>query len=273
VALDGNGGLYAGGVTADRGFVTTPGAWQPLFPTPKYWTGDGFVAKFNLNARASTQISNIVNAASMAPGGWYIYLNGAVSAGEIVTIFGSDFPANPTVTFDGVPAPILYSGKNQINAVVPFGVRPPGTTVLMDGARGYVLPVWAATPGLFTADGSGKGQLAALNPDASVNSAANPARAGSVISAYLTGAGPLAPALGDGQSGPLQPPFPSPPIGASATINGKQAPVAFIGQAPGLIAGLIQVNVQIPEGTPAGNVTLVVYIGLDFTQPGSIAVQ
>jgi uncharacterized protein (TIGR03437 family) len=41
------------------------------------------------------------------------------------------------------------------------------------------LPVVPAEPGLFTADGTGKGQGAILNQDYSVNSASKPAAAGS----------------------------------------------------------------------------------------------
>ena len=53
------------------------------------------------------------------------------------------------------------------------------------------------------------------------------------------------PAIADGHLGPQQPPFPSPVLGIAATINSVVAPVLFAGQAPGLIAGAIQVNLQI----------------------------
>ena len=61
----------------------------------------------------------------------------------------------------------------------------------------------------------------------------------------------------------------------SARINGADAPVLFIGQAPGLIAGAVQVNIRIPAATPGGDAALVVYIGNYQTQVArtTIAVQ
>jgi uncharacterized protein (TIGR03437 family) len=212
-------------------------------------------------------LSGIANAGSLAN-----YLEAPVAPGEIVTLFGQNLPSNPKVTFDGRAAPILYADAKQINTVVPFEVIAPSTVVLLEGVRGYVLPVWPAVTGLFTADGSGRGQLAALNEDGTVNSSANPAKPGSVVAVYMTGVGAMTPPIGDGQLGPLQPPYPFPVLGVSATVNGVGAPVMFAGQAPGLIAGAVQVNVQIPADTPSGAAGLAVYIGNYQTQIGGTTI-
>jgi len=46
------------------------------------------------------------------------------------------------------------------------------------------------------------------------------------------------------------------------TIGGESAPVSYQGAAPGLVAGLIQVNVQIPTGiTPGPSVALTLVVG------------
>lgn len=82
----------------------------------------------------------------------------------------------------------------------------------------------------------------------------------------MTGVGAMTPPIGDGQLGPLQAPFPAPVLGFSATVNGVEAPVLFAGQAPGLIAGAVQVNIQIPAGTASGSAQLMVYIGNYQTQ-------
>ena len=37
-------------------------------------------------------------------------------------MFGSISAASPPILFNGVPAPILYAGLNQVNAIVPFGL-------------------------------------------------------------------------------------------------------------------------------------------------------
>ena len=159
--------------------------------------------------------------------------------------------------------------------MVPFEVTAPNTVVSVEGIGSYTLPVWPAVPALFTADGSGFGQLAALNEDGTVNSSANPAKAGSVVSVFMTGAGSMTPIIADGQLGPVQPPYPVPLLGASATVNGIGAPVLFAAQAPGLVGGVVQVNVQLPAAVPSGNVSLVVYIGNYQSQTArtTVAVQ
>jgi uncharacterized protein (TIGR03437 family) len=266
MALDGKGGLYTAGFTArNRAFLTTPGVLQALYPGGPQ---SGYAAKFDLTTNAPSELSSLVNAASIVPGGNPAAPQGAVAPGEIVTLFGRSLPANPRVTFDSYQAPILYADANQINAVVPFEVSDPSTVVSVEGVGGFVLPVWPAVPGLFTLKFNGTGQVAALNQDESLNSNTNPAKAGSIVAVYMTGAGAMSPSIGDGQLGPLQPPFPAPILGASATINGVNAPISFIGQAPTLIAGAVQVNVQIPEGTASGNAVLIVYIGNYRTQVG-----
>jgi uncharacterized protein (TIGR03437 family) len=105
-----------------------------------------------------------------------------------------------------------------------------------------------------------------------VNSIANPAKAGSVVAVYMTGVGIMTPSIADGQLGPLHPPYPFPVLGVSATVNGVGAPVLFAGQAPALIAGAVQVNIQIPADTPSGNAALVVYIGNYQTQIGGTTI-
>jgi uncharacterized protein (TIGR03437 family) len=58
-----------------------------------------------------------------------------------------------------------------------------------------------ASPGIFTLDGSGYGQAAALNQDGTVNSAGNPAAQGSVgsfCSFFLTGGGAMTAVPADG---------------------------------------------------------------------------
>jgi uncharacterized protein (TIGR03437 family) len=275
VALDGSGGLYLVGNTLAMAFFGTAGAFQPLYPGG---INSGYAAKFDLATPApATQFLGTANAASLVN-----YPEAPAAPGEILTLFGQNLPSNPVVTFDGRSAPILYASSTQINTVVPFEVSPPATTVSLQGVGGFVLPVWPEVTGPFTADGSGYGQLAALNEDGTVNSGANPAKVGFVVAVYMTGVGAMRPPIADGQLGPLQPPYPVPVLGVSALTNnsvglsnGIPAPVLFAGQAPALIAGAVQVNVQIPAGTPSGNVSLTVYIGNYETQirPVTIAVQ
>jgi hypothetical protein len=46
-------------------------------------------------------------------------------------------------------------------------------------------------------------------------------------------------------------------------FHGGLRMIAYIGEAPGIVAGVMQVNVVIPAGARTGNLSLVVSIGVD----------
>lgn len=199
----------------------------------------------NVQPGALTQLS-IVNAASV--------LSGPVAPNEIVTLFGSGFDATQTqVLFDGQPATVFYLSDKQINALVPSDLKPGGNTDVSIQVRGAVLtdvlvPVVAAAPAIFTADG-GTGGAAALNEDASVNSSTNAAVRGSVVTLYATG--------WNGTGGNV-----------AVTIGGYAATVLFSGPAPGYL-GLQQVNVRVPGGfLPPGDQPLVLFVANASSQSG-----
>lgn len=199
----------------------------------------------------------MVNAASL--------LSGPISPGEIVTVFGGAALASVSaVQVNGTPAPILYAGPGQVNAIVPFSLDPAkgdariellaGAASLGRVAAGAV----PASPALFTASSTGMGPGAILNEDYSLNSFANPASAGSEIMLYGTGFGALNPPLSDGQAATDAVPILLP---VTATVGGVPANVLYAGAAPGLVAGLVQINIQIPAGvapSPAVPVSLTV---------------
>jgi uncharacterized protein (TIGR03437 family) len=107
------------------------------------------------------------------------------------------------VLFDGNPAVIVAMTPTQINAFVPNYLQPGNTTAITVQTDATLsppvsVPVVAAAPGLATADQSGSGQGAILNQDSSINSPANPAPRGSVISLFGTGEGLVSPQLFSG---------------------------------------------------------------------------
>ena len=64
-------------------------------------------------------------------------------------------------------------------------------------------------------------------------------------------------------------PSPVPVADVKVTIGGKTANVNFAGGASGSVAGVIQVNAQIPSGITAGGaVAVVVQVGTSNSQPG-----
>ena len=225
--------------------------------------------------------NGVVNAAS--------YQGGAISPGEIIALFGTGIghkiPYSAQV-WDGVMmtklagarvwigntlAPVIYAFPNQLAAVVPYEVASQTSVQvqvenLVARTPPFSMPVQSATPGFFTANGSGIGQLAALNQDYSVNSASNPAAQGSVVILYATGMGALNAAVPDGTiiSSTALPALASP---VQVTIGGKTAQVLYAGPAPELVAGTIQINVTIPSGI-TGNVAVVATVGTASSPDG-----
>ncbi len=234
-------------------------------------------------------IGGVTNSAS--------YSSTAVSPGELVTIFGSNIgPASPAgltldgsgnlttmiggtqVLFDGIPAPMIYASSGQVNAVVPFEVSNATTQVqIVYGGQtspAFPMSLAVATPGVFTSDGSGSGQAAALNQDYTLNSVDNPAAEGSVVTIYAEGAGQLNPTLADGSVVTANN-LPQPVLPVSVLVNGQPATVLYAGGAPGFVAGLLQVNFQLPAGLPSGSsVPVVLQVGkIAGKQSLTIAVQ
>lgn len=99
------------------------------------------------------------------------------------------------VLFDGVPAPILYISSTQIDTVAPYAIAGRQSTrveVEYNGARSNPSELIVspdAAPGIYTVDGSGRGQAAAINQSGRSNGPANPASADSVLVFYVTGEG------------------------------------------------------------------------------------
>jgi len=209
-----------------------------------------------------------------------------------VTIFGADLgPASASqaqvtggsvpntagstqVLIGGTAAPILYASATQINTIVPFGLT--GTTaqvqVLYQGqpAVSATVPIQPASPAVFSMDSTGGGQGAILNQNGSVNSHTNPARPGSEVVLYVTGAGITTPASVDGFLTSLSPPYPAPALPVSVTIDGLPAQINYVGAAPGLVAGVFQINVVVPAGVLDATFNQVVVTVGDYASPSAV---
>ena len=171
------------------------------------------------------------------------------------------------VTVGGKPAPLTLVSPGQINFQVP-GATQVGVVQEIQVDRvstGQVLASWlfridAESPGLFTVDGSGSGQIAAVNEDGSLNNGAHPAKAGSVVTLYATGQGLLNTMPGDGQAAQgIVTTSDTPQV----FINSGFVPaedVLFSGLAPGF-AGLWQINVRIPGNVPPADVIVFISYG------------
>ena len=188
---------------------------------------------------ATPSIVGYANSASNA-------LNTGISPGALVTFYGFSLPSSMQdvqVFIGNLPAPVIYTGPNQINWQVPFEINDDGmplpAQVIVPGATISLQLPWSPAIGIFTVDGT---YAAALNQDGTVNSASNPAAQGSIVTLFGTGA--VWPA--------------GMPDGAVATTAirtqssfqleyfPESAAVLYAGTAPGLIDGVFRVNLQLP---------------------------
>jgi len=229
----------------------------------------------------------VVNTASL--------LSGPVCAGELVTILGSHRgPAAPVqanvesgrlpvslagvqVFFDDVPAPLMSTAAGQTAAIVPYSVAGKTETrmqIAVDGQRtNFVrLGVAEASPGIFTV-GAGRGQAAALNEDGTANSQSNPAPAGSILTVSVTGGGQTDPAGVDGLLAAEV--LPKPLLPVQVRFERTFAEVIYAGAAPSQVAGIMTVQVRIPETiAPGPAVAIEVFVDQSRSQPGvTVAIQ
>lgn len=173
-------------------------------------------------------------------------VTGRVAPGELISIYGASL--GDRVLFGDTEAKILYSSKTQINTIVPFNrrlnervtltVQGPGTDV----AQAEV-SVTETQPEIFKTVGA---QAAALNQDGSINTSGNPARAGEVISIWGTGSTGWSAATIPGDTNPLSS-LQYLPVSAFMAALPFHSSVEFAGAAPGLPAGVFQINLRLPE--------------------------
>lgn len=239
-------GTYQGSIVVASGTQPIPAASIPV----------------TLTISTGPVIAALVNAAS--------FTAGPVSPGEIVTIFGSGigpanlvtsrvtsqntldtFIGNTRVFFDDVAAPLIYTSAQQVSVIVPYSVANKANTRVSVEYLGISSPpmdfrVTAAAPALFTFNANGQGPVAALNQDNTYNSQPNGAEPGSVVVLFATGEGQTNPAGVDGllATGSV---LPKPQLPVTVTIGGQSAEVLYAGAAPTFAAGLMQINVRVPQ--------------------------
>jgi len=205
-------------------------------------------------------ITGIANAAS--------YSTGAISPGQLVTVFGTNMgPAalstdgsGTRVTFDGTSAQVLYSSAGQLGVIAPLSLAGKSQTAIQvsygnQSGTAVNKAVAPTAPGLFSLNAAGSGPGAIVNQAGTINSASAPAPKGSIVAIYLTGGG-VANATGILSAA------------TTVTIGGQAATVAYAGNAPGAVQGLYQVNATIPANAASGPVPVVVTIGGVASQTG-----
>jgi uncharacterized protein (TIGR03437 family) len=251
-------GRYPGGtISQGIGLESTPGLVHAA-------GANGLVS---LLAPTQTPTMRVFGIQSLAGGP----IDGLVSSEEAASLYGPNIgPSGPvratpdssgnlptslagvTVSVGGTDAPLLYVSASRIDFVIPYvsGAQAPiriqnGSVSSPDFNAVFV----QATPVVFS---NPDGTAAAINQDGTVNSRSNPAPRGSIVSIWATGLGASSPigtiasaandscgvycAVGLYQQGNVT-------LGPITSY----ANVVYAGAAPGLPAGITQINFEIPE--------------------------
>jgi uncharacterized protein (TIGR03118 family) len=221
-------------------------------------------------------VSSLSNGASGQPAT-------AIAPGEVVLINGGTIGPSPTVdgtipatgslattlatttvSFNSTLAPILYANASQTAVVVPYEIAGSTSASVVVTYRGqtttaFSVPVVASAPGIFTSAENGSGEVVAFNQDSTINSTTNAAARGTAVEFFATGDGVEDPASVDGVvNGDF---IHAPVLPVSATIGGQTAQVLFYGSAPGLLAGVLQVEVVVPTAAGTGAQPVVLTVG------------
>ena len=227
-------------------------------------------------------VKAIVNSAS--------YSGAGLAPGSLVTIFGTAMgPSavqtmkltaggsvestldNTRVLWDGVQSPIIYLSSGQAAVSVPYGTAGKGKVdvqIERNGVRSaaFKVDIAAASPGIFTAAGSGTGQAAMLNQNATLNGVGKAAKVGEIVVFYATGEGQTSPGGVDGVI--IGNTLSKPVLPVKVEIGGRVAEVLYAGSAPGIVAGVMQVNVRVPAISVSNSVPVILTVGTQTSQGG-----
>ena len=179
-----------------------------------------------------------------------------VAPGQLLSLFGNDLapstspsptsgvvPSTSTfgVYFNDIPAPILYSSAQQINLQVPFEIAGQSTVQMqvvdrqtpLHLSETYTLGVVQRQPAIYLTPATIASRInsytecggatvfgvaaAALNADGTINDCTNPAPAGSMVTLFVNGLGPVTPALTTGAIDPAPPATLTPGIDIATT--------------------------------------------------------
>lgn len=220
----------------------------------------------------------------------------AVAPGEIVIITGQSLGPSPlvsavlpatgtvaaalsgtTVKFNGTPAPVIYSSASYTSVIVPYEIAGSTTasvvlTTASQTTPAFSVPVAATVPGVFTTNGGGTGQALALNQDGTLNSASNAAARGAVVIFFATGEGVTNPPGTDGliDTGLV---FREPVAPISVSIGGSAAQTLYAVEAPGDVAGVLEIGAVVPTGLTPGAVNATVTAGTTASQTVTLNVK
>ena len=246
IAVDSNGlALVAGTRPANNTTDKTTAFLSRIDPKPPAVSLDAVQNAINPSSPSNSQgivsgellriLGKGIGPAQSTPG----IINGGVLASSV---------AGVQVLFDGRPVPLLSVSATEIDLMAPFELDGKSVTtvqVIFNGVRSNPVQV-AVTGGVFVSPVPIQ-ILGVYNEDFTPNSASNPARAGSVMTLYASGAGQSVPPSQNGQVNAA--PLSAPPAPVQIQVPGSSSTgsISFAAAAPGLVAGIFQINFEAPQ--------------------------
>jgi uncharacterized protein (TIGR03437 family) len=249
----------------------------------------------SLVAQPAVFNSGVVNGASFAAGQ-------PVAPGALVAIFGtnlssttvpgdtvplSDTINNTSVTFNGIPAPLVFVSSGQINAQMPWEALNPSATsgtvnvVVTNGtqqSQPITVQLAQIAPGVYSIPAGAGYAVAINNADGSLAAPAgavpgitsHPANVGDAIILYASGLGPLDNPDPDGAASPVLRHTLTTPV---LLLGGVQCNVFYSGLTP-QFPGVNQVNFFVPQVSAGNSIPLQLQAGgITSTDQVVMAVQ
>lgn len=194
------------------------------------------VNQIALPAAPAVRLDSVQNYAS--------HLAAPLAPGEPIIAVGAGFGSGAQIVLDGTPLPTIAATSTSVVAVVPDGAATSGPhTVQVSTAAGLsnavYAPAAAASPAIYSVDGSGFGQGYILNADGTPNTPANPAVPGSAITIFAAGAGSYTLSSGYAVTS----------LAPSVFVDGFYCNgiAAIIGPVNGLPGNVYQLSVYVPD--------------------------
>jgi uncharacterized protein (TIGR03437 family) len=203
----------------------------------------------------------------------------ALAPGQVVQIYGTNLagqtagapvPLPPSlagtqVLIGGIAAPLFFVSSGQIDAQIPFELKPGAQYQILVNANGSLstplpLQIVGVSPDLANLSGL----ALAEHLDGTLVTADSPAVQGDYVILFLSGMGATTNPVQTGAitPSPSDPSLLSVPLAPPLlALNGVMLPPpVFFGLTPTAV-GLYQIDFQVPADTPSGNLTLVVSQG------------
>jgi uncharacterized protein (TIGR03437 family) len=291
IDVDFHGDIYVGGYSNAVDLPVTAGVFQPTSNSGN--AKGGFLAKITPSgASAGTPvISEIDNAFSNIP-------NSPIQSGTWVAIKGTNLSStNPgrgwstnenfptsmdgtSVTINGKPAFMYYISPTQVNVQAPSDSTVGPVNVIVthnDNSSAPATAQYQASSPALLQWGGGQYTYAEMTryPDnayignPAVVPGTNAAKAGDILTLWVTGLGATDPPLAAGQ----QPQFVNgsfPAVSTAPTVTVGGVNVTVLGSIL-RFAGLYQVNVQLPASLPSGNLPIKVIQG-SYQSPDGVLI-